>query len=113
MDAYNINLADLAKQMNICKTMAQVLPAFHKKTGLSAQFVFRYDQKSESMVFDLGFLPRPPNEEEWGVLIEQIFDTEKLLMSNYVITSLERVENLEQLKFKYTEEINQIIAKRK
>lgn len=113
MDFNEINIADLAKQMNICKTMAQVLPIFHEKTGLSAHFVFRYDPEQQGMVIDLGFLPRPPNENEWNILVQQIFDTEKLMMSNYVLTSIEKVDNLEQLKFRHTEEINQIIDKRK
>lgn len=113
MDFNNINIADLAKQMNICKTMAQVLPVFYQKTGLSAHFVFRYDHKENGMVIDLGFLPRPPNQDEWNILVEQIFDTEKLMMSQYVLTSIDKVENLNQLKFKHTEEVNQIIDKRK
>ena len=38
-----LSLADIATQLNVCKTLALALPRFYKRTGISAQFSFVYN----------------------------------------------------------------------
>ncbi len=108
-----LSLADIATQLNISKTMALALPRFYKKTGLSAQFTFSYNQKEQNLEISLGFLPQEPNEEQYSILIEEIIDAEKLLINEYVMNVAQNYENINQLIFKHREETHQIIARHK
>lgn len=103
-----IEFSDIVTELNICKTMAIVLPKFYKKTGLSAQVSFVYD-KEQNIEINLGFSPNQPTDEEYNYLMEELFKAEKLIFDEHVITISKNYENLQQLVFKHTEEINKII----
>ena len=108
-----LSLADIATQLNICKTMALALPRFYKKTGISAQFTFAYNNKEQNLEISLGFLPHEPNEEQYSILIEEIVDSEKLLINEYVMNTSQNYDTVAQLIFKHREETQQIIARHK
>ncbi|NCQ52199.1 hypothetical protein GW796_10000 [archaeon] len=105
-----LSLADIATQLNICKTLAIALPRFYKKTGISAQLSFTYNSE-QNIEISLGFLPKEPNEEEYSILIEDIVDSEKLLVNEYVINNAQNYETIGQLLFKHREDTNQIISR--
>lgn len=107
-----LSFADIATQLNTCKTMALALPNFYKKTGISAQLTFKYDT-NQNIEIMLGFSPREPNENEYSMLIEILFDSEKLIYDEQVINESTNYETLNQMIFKHREEMKQIIAKNK
>jgi hypothetical protein len=108
-----INIADIASQMNICKILSIALPRFYKKTKISAQFIFSYDIIQSGLIFNLGFSPREPNEQEYEILFNEIQKAEKLLINNYVINNASNFENIKQMIFKHKEDINQILYQNK
>ncbi len=108
-----LSLADIATQLTVCKTMAIALPRFQKRTGLSAQFTFSYNNEEQNIEILLGFLPRQPTEEEYSTLIEEILDSEKLLINEYIINTAPNHETIGQLLFKHKEDTRQIVAKHK
>lgn len=108
-----LSLADIATQLQVSKTFALALPRFYKKTGLNAQINFLYNQKEENIEISLGFLPREPNEQEYNLLVEILFESESLLTNEYVINSCKGFETIEQLVFKHKEDTNQIVSKHK
>lgn len=108
-----INFAEVAKTMHIAKIMAQALPLFYEKTQLTAELTFGYNHIEKGMVFNIGFAPRAPTKKEWNCFIEQIFDAEKVLICNSILNSIEKFDNLSQLVFKYKEDLDQVILRRK
>lgn len=108
-----ISISDVASQMTICKTMAIALPRFYKRTELSAQFSFIYNQKAQGMEISIGFLPREATEEEYSILFEELVDAEKLLLNEYIINNAFNYDTIKQLEFKHKEEMRQIIEKHK
>ncbi len=108
-----LSLADIATQLNVSKTFALALPRFYKKTGLSAQVSFVYNPQEENIEISLGFLPKEPTEEQYGILIEELFDAEKLIANEYILHTSKSFENLNQFVFKHKEELNQIIDRHK
>lgn len=107
-----VGFADIATELNICKTMAIVLPKFYKKTGISAQVSFTYD-KEQNIEISLGFAPSEPSEEQYSLLMEELFKAEKLITDEHIINISKNYENLQQLVFKHKEEINRIIDEEK
>lgn len=108
-----LSLGDIGTQLNVCKTLSLALPAFYRKTGISAKFAFEYNIKEQSLEISLGFFPNEVTDEQYNILFEQIVDAEKLLINEYVMNSALNYENIAQLVFKHREETNQIIARHK
>lgn len=112
----NDNLADIelgaiAKDMLICQILTTAFPIFYKKTNLSPKFSFSYDQ--QGLCFEISFSPRQPSKQEWSLLLEEIFDSEKLITNNHFLNSVSASLNTEQLRFKLSEEMKIIAYKRK
>lgn len=107
-----ISLSDIATQLFVCKSMAIALPRFKKRTSISAQITFKCADE-ENIEILMGFSPKEPNEEEYSILMEELFRAEKLLSDEHLINTANNYENINQLIFKHKEEINQIIAKDK
>ena len=108
-----ISLADIATQLQVSKTFALALPRFYKKTGISAQINFVYNNQEENIEISLGFSPKEPSEQEYQLLIETLFESERLLTNEYVINSCKGFQTIEQIVFKHKEDTNQIISKHK
>ena len=108
-----LSLADIATQLNVCKSLAIALPRFHKKTGISAQISFVYNSNDQNIEISLGFNPKEPTEAEYSTLVEEILDAEKLLLNEYIMNNSQNFETIGQLIFKHREETNQIVAKHK
>ncbi len=108
-----LSLADIATQLSVSKTFALALPRFYKKTGISAQVSFVYNNSDENIEISLGFSPKEPTEEEYSILVEELFDAERLLISEYVINTSKSYENISQFVFKHREESNQIVDRHK
>jgi hypothetical protein len=108
-----LSLADIATQLNVCKTLALALPRFYKKTGISAKLAFAYENKEQNIEISLGFSPTEPTEEQYSILIEEILDAEKLLINEYVINTSQNYETIGQLLFKHREDTKQIISRHK
>lgn len=108
-----ISFADNATQLNICKAFAIALPRFYKRTGISAQFVFAYNNKEKDLEISLGFLPNEPTEKEYSILFEEITEAEKLLMNEYVVNNAKNHETVAQLIFKCKEDTRKIVEKHK
>lgn len=106
-----MNFTELVTELNISKVFAIALPSFYKKTKISAQLSFLYNQENDAVEINLGFLPQEPNEEQYKILFEEILNAEKLLLNDYIINSLHKYENIKQLEFKFKEEMRQIINK--
>lgn len=106
-----LSLADVATQLQLSKAFALALPRFHKKTGLSAQISFVYNNNEQNIEISLGFSPKEPTQEEYSILVEELFDAEKLLINEYIINTSIGYENINQFVFKHKEESNQIVSK--
>lgn len=108
----HILLGEIAKTMHICKILAQSFPSFYKKTGITPKMIFSYDNIHDGLGLDIAFAPREPTKDEWSTFIEEIFDAEKILISDVVINSTKNLETLEQIIYKFKEEAFQIKEKR-
>lgn len=80
-----MNIADLSTQLYLCKILSLALPKFYKDTKLSAQFVFKFNEESNGLEFNIGFSPREATEEEYILLFNYLLDMEKLLINDYMI----------------------------
>lgn len=107
------SLANVATQLNICKTMAIALPRFYRKTQISAQFSFIYNPDTKDIEISLGFSPKEPTKEQYSILMEELVDAEKLLINEYVMNTVSSFETVKQIVFKHKEETQQIISKHK
>jgi len=106
-----IDLGETAKDMMICQILSTSFPIFYKKTGLSPKFIFSYNK--EGLNFDIGFTPREPTLEEWNILIETIFESEKLIQNNTFLNKISASLTMEQFRYKLVEEIKIIAQQRK
>ncbi len=104
--------SEIAKSMHMCRILAQVLPTFYHKTGISANLNFFYSLEHDGMGFEISFSPHPPTKEEWSFFLEEIFDSEKIIFTELFVSSSFNFENINQMVFKYKEEAKNIISKR-
>ncbi len=111
LDADSVDLGQIAKDMMICQIMSTAFPVFYKKTSISPKFIFSYD--NQGLAFDIGFSPRQPNQSEWNILIEEIFESEKLIQNNTFLNKIPQSVTMDQLRYKLVEEIRIIANKRK
>ena len=104
----NFDFQELAKEMDLCQTLSLTFPFFTKETGLSPQFVFSCME--DSLVFDILFSPREPNEDEWNLFIKLLFENETFVRNKKVLSDIKRFENISQLEYKLYEDLK-IISK--
>lgn len=107
----NDNFSVIAQNMFFCQILALTLPIYKQKTGLTPKINFTISE--DGLIFDLGFSPRQPNDEELNLFIEEIFDSEKLIINNYILNEINSEDDLSLFKQKITKQIKEIASKRK
>lgn len=109
------NFSLIAKDMFICQAMSITLPLFYQKTGISP--LIKFSAANDGLIIELGFAPKEPTQEQFDMFINDILESEQMLINNNFLKNInEQIPNyqsIEELKEDLIKKIKLIAFKRK
>lgn len=107
----DIKIENIIAEINVFKILGVVLKRFYEKTGITGSFTVSYAPDHETAELSFYF-NKEPSEKDYGVLFDELIDSEKIILNEYVLSVSSSYENLNQLIFKHKQDLKQIFKKR-